>query len=70
MRSKTLCMPKKDKWAHMLLGMLQTIEQKAAHGWGIAFVHWSRDEGGQLNLPGMAFGLGKGIVAMTRHPSQ
>ena len=34
-RSKAVRVPKKDKWAHILPGMLQTIAQKAAQSWDV-----------------------------------
>ena len=60
-------MPKKEKWARMLLDMVNLIAEKMSQGWDVAFADRSREiqgGGGGLNMLDLQSGLGREIQGM------
>ena len=58
--SKTVQMPKKEKWAFILPEKMAVIEEKVQKGWDVAYVDGSKNEEGGVNFAGYGVWFGPG----------
>ena len=57
-RGRGVQVPKKEKWASVLPGLLQRIDAKAQQGWDVAFVDGSKQETGGVHHAGYGVWFG------------